>query len=132
MVDFIIEAIPQAVSSIVYIAAVIILSQALFVFVPSRTIHSHKKVTVFAVATICALPSNLIYWLTFPDVFVYCVNFSFMQAEHCVNLPGYLLAGYQSLLLFLSYLVSQLCYDKLAKRLFEKVGFSHKALGDSE
>jgi hypothetical protein len=125
MVEFIASSIPQVISSILYIAAVIIVSQAVFRFIPTKPIILHKKITVFIVATLIASPFVAVYWFTAPGIFSYCINFNFMETPSCTDLPGKLLFLYQTAILFLNYLVSQFLYDKLVRKLFEKVGFTH-------
>lgn len=132
MTDFLISAIPQAITSLIYISAVIIISQAIFRFLPYKPILLHKKRMVFIVASLTAVPFNLIYWLTAPDSFTYCVNFSFMKEQECTELPGYLLSLYQSSILFLNYLMAQFLYDKLARKMFESVGFVPKSISENE
>lgn len=130
MLDSIIASAPGLIASVVYISAVIIVSQAVFRYLPFRPILLHKKKTVFLIATLIAIPSNVIYWITAPDTFDYCFKFEFMQEQECSVLPGYLLALYQSSLLFLNYLLAQVAYDKLARKLFEKTGFVPKSVSD--
>lgn len=132
MTDFIVSTIPQAVTSVIYIGAVIILSQAIFKFLPFKPILMRKKRMVFVIATLTAVPWNLIYWLTAPETFTYCVSFSFMESKECSELPGYLLSLYQSAILFLNYLMAQVLYDKLARKMFESIGFVPKSISEKE
>ncbi len=133
MFDLISAAIPSIISSFFYIICVIVISQAVFRFAPIKVIHSYKKVTVFIIATIIALPFNIIYWITFPELFKYCVSFEFLELPYCTDLPGWTLAAYQSCRLFISYLIAIIAYDKIVKRIFEDNGFQHKFFdGDSD
>ncbi|MCT8335716.1 hypothetical protein NUH30_18670 [Leptospira sp. 85282-16] len=130
MVEFLSSAIPQAVTSTIYIGAVIIVSQAVFRFIPIKAVLLHKKRMVFIIATLIAIPPNVLYWITAPENFQYCVEFSFVQEPICTELPGWTLSLYQSAFLFLSYLLSQFLYDKLARKMFEKVGFVPKPIDE--
>ncbi|MCW7467522.1 hypothetical protein [Leptospira levettii] len=130
MVEFLSSAIPQAITSTIYIGAVIIVSQAVFRFIPIKAVLLHKKRMVFIIATLIAIPPNILYWITAPENFQYCVEFSFVQDPICNELPGWILSLYQSAFLFLSYLLSQFLYDKLARKMFEKVGFVPKQIDE--
>lgn len=132
MIEFLTSAIPQAITSTIYIGAVIIVSQAVFKFLPFKSILLHKRRMVFIIATVIAIPPNIIYWMTAPEFFSYCAEFSFIQEPVCSDLPGWTLSLYQSGLLFLSYLLSQFLYDKLARKMFESVGFIPKAIDKEE
>ncbi|EMJ90641.1 hypothetical protein LEP1GSC194_1083 [Leptospira alstonii serovar Sichuan str. 79601] len=85
----------------------------------------NKRLVVFVVATMIAVPYNIFYWLTMPEVFTYCVSFDSVKEEICKILPGWAIAAYQAIRLFVCYLATILLYNKIVKGVFERSGLGH-------
>lgn len=132
MVDSAFELLSTAFLNGLYMGLVLTISQFIFRNSYVRVLHQNKRLTVFLIATLIAVPYNLFYWLTKPEIYTYCVSFDFVKEEICKSLPGWTLFVYQSLRLFVCYLGTILLYDKIVKRLFEKSGFGHRGSTDPD
>ncbi|MDI7213813.1 hypothetical protein [Leptospira santarosai] len=125
MIESIIELLPTILFNGLYMGLVLTVSQALFRNLPHSIFLKNKRVVVFIVATLIAVPYNIFYWLTMPEVFTYCVSFDSVKEEICKVLPGWTLAAYQAIRLFVCYLATILLYNKIVKEIFEKSGLGH-------
>ncbi|EMN89578.1 hypothetical protein [Leptospira weilii] len=125
MIESITELLPTVLLNGLYMGLVLTVSQVLFRNLPHRILLKNKKLVVFIVATLIAVPYNIFYWLTMPEVFTYCVSFDSVKEEICKILPGWTIAVYQSIRLFVCYLATILLYNKIVKSVFERSGFGH-------
>ncbi|AXR68272.1 hypothetical protein [Leptospira mayottensis] len=125
MIESISELLPTMLLNGLYMGLVLTVSQVLFRNLPHRILFKNKRLVVFVVATMIAVPYNIFYWLTMPEVFTYCVSFDSVKEEICKLLPGWTLAAYQSARLFVCYLTTILLYNKIVKGVFERSGFGH-------
>ncbi|WP_061224957.1 hypothetical protein [Leptospira weilii] len=125
MIESITELLPTVLLNGLYMGLVLTVSQVLFRNLPHRILLKNKRLVVFIVATLIAVPYNIFYWITMPEVFTYCVSFDSVKEEICKILPGWTLAVYQSIRLFVCYLATILLYNKIVKSVFERSGFGH-------
>ncbi|EMO13655.1 hypothetical protein LEP1GSC165_1554 [Leptospira santarosai str. CBC523] len=129
MIESIIELLPTVLLNGLYMSLVLTVSQVLFRNLPYRFLLKNKRLVVFVVATLIAVPYNIFYWLTMPEVFTYCVAFDSVKEEICKVLPGWTLAAYQGIRLFVCYLATILLYNKIVKGIFERSGLGHAKSG---
>lgn len=125
MIESITELLPTVFLNGLYMSLVLTVSQILFRNLPHRILLKNKRFVVFIVATLIAVPYNIFYWLTMPEVFTYCVSFDSVKEEICKILPGWTLAAYQAIRLFVCYLATILLYNKIVKGVFERSGLGH-------
>ncbi|EQA62264.1 hypothetical protein [Leptospira alexanderi] len=125
MIESIIELLPTVLLNGLYMSLVLTVSQVLFRNLPYRFLLKNKRPVVFVVATLIAVPYNIFYWITMPEAFTYCVSFDSVKEEICKILPGWTLAVYQSIRLFVCYLATILLYNKIVKSVFERSGLGH-------
>ncbi|EKP13193.1 hypothetical protein [Leptospira borgpetersenii] len=129
MIESITELLPTVLLNGLYMGLVLTVSQVLFRNLPHQVLLKNKRLVVFVVATLVAIPYNIFYWLTMPEVFTYCVSFDSVKEEICKLLPGWTLAIYQSIRLFVCYLATILLYNKIVKGVFERSGLGHAKAG---
>ncbi|EKO77717.1 MULTISPECIES: hypothetical protein [Leptospira] len=133
MIESIIELLPTVLLNGLYMGLVLTVSQVLFRNFPHYIFLKNKRLVVFIVATLIAIPYNIFYWFTSPEVFTYCVSFDGVKEEICKVLPGWALAAYQAIRLFVCYLATILLYNKIVKGIFERSGLGHtKPKGERE
>ncbi|MDI7187918.1 hypothetical protein QMM42_17245 [Leptospira santarosai] len=133
MIESIIELLPTVLLNGLYMGLVLTVSQVLFRNFPHYLFLKNKRLIVFIVATLIAIPYNIFYWFTSPEVFTYCVSFDGVKEEICKVLPGWALAAYQAIRLFVCYLATILLYNKIVKGVFERSGLGHaKPKGERE
>ncbi|MDI7236397.1 hypothetical protein QMM95_09890 [Leptospira santarosai] len=125
MIESIIELLPTVLLNGLYMSLVLTVSQVLFRNFPHHIFLKNKRLVVFIVATLIAVPYNIFYWFTSPEVFTYCVSFDGVKEEICKVLPGWTLAIYQAIRLFVCYLATILLYNKIVKGIFERSGLGH-------
>ncbi|EKO53576.1 hypothetical protein LEP1GSC132_0826 [Leptospira kirschneri str. 200803703] len=125
MIESITELLPTVFLNGLYMSLVLTVSQILFRNLPHRILLKNKRFVVFIVATLIAVPYNIFYWLTMPEVFTYCVSFDSVKEEICKILPGWTLTAYQAIRLFVCYLATILLYNKIVKGVFERSGLGH-------
>ncbi|MGJ4785648.1 hypothetical protein ACQV5J_16150 [Leptospira interrogans] len=125
MIESITELLPTVFLNGFYMSLVLTVSQILFRNLPHHFLLSNKRLVVFLVATLIAIPYNIFYWITMPEVFTYCVSFDSVKEEICKILPGWTLAAYQAIRLFVCYLATILLYNKIVKGVFERSGLGH-------
>ncbi|ULH28701.1 hypothetical protein FH581_021870 [Leptospira weilii] len=125
MIESITELLPTVLLNGLYMGLVLTVSQVLFRNLPHRILLKNKRLVVFVVATMIAVPYNIFYWLTMPEVFTYCISFDSVKEEICKILPGWAIAAYQSIRLFVCYLATILLYNKIVKGVFERSGLGH-------
>lgn len=129
MIESILELLPTVLLNGLYMGLVLTVSQVLFRNLPHRILFKNKRFVVFIIATLIAVPYNIFYWLTMPEVYTYCVSFDSVKEEICKVLPGWTLAAYQAIRLFVCYLATILLYNKIVKGIFERSGFGHATSG---
>ncbi|EMN45521.1 hypothetical protein, partial [Leptospira weilii] len=115
MIESITELLPTVLLNGLYMGLVLTVSQVLFRNLPHRILLKNKRLVVFVVATMIAVPYNIFYWLTMPEVFTYCISFDSVKEEICKILPGWTIAVYQSIRLLVCYLATILLYNKIVK-----------------